>query len=327
VLADPDAAYTYNGAPASQHTAWYGLYNGNVSLVYNPTSWMSGYVTYNKAQYVNANDNDGSISAIGTDATSQLRQKTLLEEAGLKFDLLGKALFVSMSGFKQERTVPTGAGGLIQSNAHIKGGEIELNFQPDPHFFATASYSYLHTTLDTPAGFYNFPEQPGTNIDGAGNEIVFSGGQTLQSPGVPEHLFNALASYKMDNGLGFQANVQVTGPIQTTQQGYVDVAATQANLLNAFGPASFVGLPAATVLAALPASVVSTGYFKAPEIPWQYTINAGVFYSFLNHYTVKFEVYNLTNERNLQNDYSFYGNDFVTIIPPRSYDLTFTAKL
>jgi outer membrane receptor protein involved in Fe transport len=326
-LADPVASGFSDGLPASQYTAWYGLYNGNVSLVYSPTSWISSYLTYNKAQYVDANDNDGSVSAIGVDATTQLRQKTLLEEGGLKFDLLGKALFISAAGFKQQRTVPVGQGGMLQSEAHITGGEVELNFQPNSRFFATASYSYLHTTLDTPSPFWNFPAMPGINVDGAGQEIVFEPNQSLQDPGVPQHLFNALISYKLDFGLGFQANLQVTGPIQTTQGGAVDVAATQANLLNELGPTSFVGLPANVALAALPASVASTGYFRPPTIPWQYTINTGVFYNFLDHYTVKFEIYNVANERNLQNDDSFYGNDFLTVLPPRSYDLTFTAKL
>ncbi len=306
--------------PESQHTAWYGLYNGNVSLTYSPAEWISSYVTYNKTQYADANDNDGAIGALGTDATSQLRQKTLLEEAGMKFDLLGKALFISTAGFHQERTVPVGAGGLIQSNAKINGGEIELNFQPNSHFFATASYSYLHTTLTIPAPFYNFPAQPGYNIDGAGLAIAYEPGQTFEDPGVPQHLFNALVNYKMDNGLGFQANVQVTGPIQTTQGGKVDVAQTQANLLGEFFYDS-------NPLAALPASIAATGVYTPPTIAWQYSINAGVFYTLLDHYTVKFEIYNLTNERNLQNDYNFYGNDFVTVIPPRSYDLTVTAKL
>jgi outer membrane receptor protein involved in Fe transport len=327
VLADPIASGYMNGDPPTQHTAWYGLYNGNISVVYNPTSWISSYLTYNKAQYVDANDNDGSIDTLGLDPTTQLRQKTLLEEGGLKFDLLGKALFVSTAGFKQERTVPTGQGGMVQSKAHITGGEVELNFQPNSRFFATASYSYLHTTLDTPATFWNFPAQSGINIDGAGGSLAYAPDQTFQDPGVPEHLFNALVNYKMANGLGFQANVQVTGPIQTTQAGAVDVAATENNLLNNFGPGSFIGYSSATALAALPASILATSYYKPPTIPWQYSINAGVFYTFLQHYTLKFEIYNLSNERNLQNDYSFYGNDFLTVMPPRSYDLTFTAKL
>jgi outer membrane receptor protein involved in Fe transport len=81
------------------------------------------------------------------------------------------------------------------------------------------------------------------------------------------------------------------------------------------------------VQAAIPASIVNTGYFKSPTVPWQYTINAGVFYNFSDRYTLKFEIYNLANSRNIQNDYAFFGNDFITVVPPRSYDLTFTAKL
>ena len=88
-----------------------------------------------------------------------------------------------------------------------------------------------------------------------------------------------------------------------------------------------MGLPGAVALAALPASIVNSGYYRPPTIPWQYTLNVGVYYTFLQHYTVKIEAYNVIDDRNLQNDYSFYGNDFVTVIPPRSYDLTFTAKL
>ena len=35
------------------------------------------------------------------------------------------------------------------------------------------------------------------------------------------------------------------------------------------------------------------------------------------HYTVKFTVYNLTDQHNLTNDMPFYGNDFITRQPPR----------
>ena len=326
VAADPNASWSLTDQAQSQHTAWYGLYNGNISLVWSPVEWMSAYATYNKAQYVLANDNDGAVSTLGVDPTTELRQKTLLEEAGVKFDLLGKALFLSLAGFHQERTVPTGAGGLVQSFAHISGGEVELNFQPNSRFFATASYSYLHTMLDTAAGFWNFPAQSGLNIDGAGGSIAWEPGQTFRDPGVPEHLFNALVNYKLQSGLGFQANLQVTGPIETTQSGYVDVNKTIDNMVSNFGPDSFLGYSDATVMAAVPSSILG-GYYKSPTIPWQYTINAGVFYNFLDHYTVKLEIYNLTNRRNLQNDYSYYGNDFLTIAPPRSFDLTISAKL
>jgi outer membrane receptor protein involved in Fe transport len=330
-LAEGDAPYPDCGnycinLPPSQHTGWYGLYNGNVSVVYSPTSEISGYLTYNKAQYVLANANDGAVGTLGVDPTTQLRQSTLLEEAGVKFNLLGKALFMSIAGFKQERAIPSGQGDLQHSLAHITGAEIELNFQPSPNFFATASYSYLHTITDTPFTFWNFPAQPGLNIDGAGTEIQWQGcsvggtascSQKFLDPGVPQHLFNALANYKMDSGLGFQANLQVTGPVQTTQSGYVDIAATNA----------YAGFPLVGPGGLISSSVVhANGYYQAPTIPWQYTLNAGVFYNFLEHYSAKFEIYNLTNNRNLLNDQGFYGNDFLTRQPPRSYDLTFSGK-
>jgi outer membrane receptor protein involved in Fe transport len=242
--------------------------------------------------------------------TTQLRQNTLLEEAGVKFDLLDKALFISSAIFKQERAVPIGQGGLGHSWAHIRGAEIELNYQPDPHFFATASYSYLHTVLDTPSSFWNFPAQPGVNYDGAALNAVWQPNQSFLDPGVPEHLFNVLANYKLENGLGFQANLQVTGPVSTTQSGYINVAATEA--------AS--GLPVPAYL------VANGGNYQSPQIPWQYTLNAATFYTFEQHYTVKFSIYNLTSRNNLINDYPFYGNDFLTRVPPRSYDLSISGK-
>jgi outer membrane receptor protein involved in Fe transport len=308
--------------PQSASTAWYGLYNGNISLVYSPSSHVSTYLTYNKAQYVLPTANDGAVGTWGEDPTNQLRQNTLLEELGVKLDLLDKALFLSSAIFKQERTITTGPGGLAQTLAHIKGAEIELNYQPDPHFFATASYSYLHTTTDAPSPFYNFPAQPGLNNDGAGISLfpaneMFLPNQTFQDPGVPQHLFNVLGNYKHESGWGAQANIQVTGPVETTQSGYLNLSAITS-------PANFPfpGLTASQ----LAAFTASGGYYQSPKIPWQYTLNAGIFYSFQQHYTVKFTVYNLTDQNNLINDVPFYGNDFITRVPPRSYDLNISGK-
>ena len=303
-------------------TSWYGLHNGNLSVVYSPTSHVSAYLTYDNAQYTLPNSNDGAIATYGENGVVQLRQNSDLEEAGLKFDLLDKSLFISTAIFKQTRAISTGQGGSQHSTAHIKGAEIELNYQPDPHFFATASYSYLHTVLDTAASFYNFPAQPGLNYDGAANFIAWNPNQRFQDPGVPQHLFNVLANYKHESGLGAQANLQVTGPIMTTTPGYIDVATTNANSSFFTGSQPLVG-PGGVVSSSI---VAANGLYHPPTIPWQYTLNAGVFYAFQEHYNVKFTVYNLTSRHNLINDYSYYGNDFLTRVPPRSYDLTLSGK-
>ncbi len=298
-------------------TSWYGLHNGNLSVVYSPTSHVSAYLTYDNAQYVLPNSNDGGIATYGTTGVTQLRQNSDLEEAGLKFDLLDKSLFISTAIFKQTRAVSTGIGGSEHSTAHIKGAELELNYQPDPHFFATASYSYLHTALDTAPGFYNFPAQPGLNIDGAANFISWNPNQRFQEPDVPQHLFNALANYKHESGFGAQANLQVTGPMYTTTPGYVNIAATNTDFGSALvGPG---GIESSSI-------VDASGLYHPPRIPWQYTLNAGVFYTFEEHYTLKFMMYNLTSAHNVEPDYSYYGNDFLTRVPPRSYDLTLSGK-
>jgi outer membrane receptor protein involved in Fe transport len=316
-----EGPYNIAGLPEKISTPWYGLYNGNASLVWTPSPHVSTYFTYDAAEYSLPDANDGSFATYGESGAVQLRQKSDLEEVGMKFDLLDKRLFISTALFKQTRAVPIGEGGSGHSMAHIKGAEIELNYQPDPHFFATASYSFLHTMLDSASSFYNFPAQPGLNYDGSANLISWNTNQRFQDPGIPQHLFNVLANYKHESGFGAQANIQVTGPIYTTQPGYINVAGTNAN-------AASEGLPALVGTGGLITSSVvnADGLYTPPRIPWQYTLNAGVFYTYADRYTIKFMVYNLTDQHNLINDYPYYGNDFLTRVPPRSYDLTLHAK-
>ena len=311
----------YNGLPQSASTAWYGLRNANISVVYTITPHVSTYATYNNAQYVLPTGNDGAVSTWGEAPSSQLQQDTTLEEVGVKFDLMNKRLFISSDVYHQTRSIPIGVG-LTNTSANISGFEFQANYQPSPAFFATASYSYLHTLIYSPSGatpsdyFYNFPAYAGTIVDGAGTFAIYQPNQSMQDPGVPQHLFNVLANYKHPSGFGVQGNVQVTGPIYTTQPGYLNVAAT-----NAYFGGALVGAGGL-----VPLSIVgANGYYNAPRIPWQYTINTAFFYRILN-YQIKLSIYNLTNERNLLNDLPFYGNDFLTRVPPRSYDLTLSAR-
>jgi outer membrane receptor protein involved in Fe transport len=298
--------YYSNGVdtlPANLSTPWYGLANGNVSPVFRPTPWMSTYFTYNFAQYVLPTGNDGAVGTFGVNPAAQLRQNTHLLEAGSKFDLLDKSLFVSAAVYEQTRAVNTGPGSN-STTAHIKGLELEANYQPGPRLFATASYSFMRTVLDAAAGFYNFPAQPGLNIDGGGVLAVFAPGQTFLDPGVPQHLFNFLINYKDPSGWGAQTNLQVIGKIDTTQSGQLDLVKS----------------------GYVPQSVINNGgYYQSPTIPWQYTLNAAAFYKY-NNYEFRFSIFNVTDRRNVTNDIPFYGNDFISVSPPRSYGLTVKYK-
>lgn len=295
----------FNTLPQSHSTGVYGLGNGNISLLYRPQPWVSGYVTFDFTQSVNPNGGEGGINAYGQEPDHNLlRSDSYLYEAGLKFNLLNNKLFAGLAGFDQKRAVPIGAGGSSFAQANIRGVEIELNYQPTRNLWATASYSYIDTTLNKAAGFYNYPAEPGLNIDGAGLFATYAAGQKFNDPGVPQQLFNFLGNYKFDNGFGFRFGVQVTGPIETTTSGQLDPNAS----------------------AFVPASVAANGYYyKSPVIPWQYSMNLAAFYEW-NRYTFTVSVYNLTDQLNWQSAPPFYGNDFLVRNDPRTVEFRLQAK-
>ena len=171
--------------PESQHTSWYGLYNGNISLMYSPAHDL-GVSHLQQGAVRLAQANDGAVGALNVPPTSQLRQDTLLEEAGVKFDLLGKALFISIAGFKQDRQVSTGPSQLDESLAHITGAEFELNYQPSPRLFATASYSYLHTRLIRRRGSTIFRHSRGLTSTAPARRWSFAPSQSFDDPGCTE---------------------------------------------------------------------------------------------------------------------------------------------
>lgn len=291
--------------PQDHTTGVYGLGQGNVSLVYRPRHWISSYVTFDFTQSVNPNGGEGGVNTfLQVPDHVLMRSDSYLYEAGLKLNLLRDRLFVGMAGFDQKRDIPTGAGGNTFSRANIRGFEIEANYQPNRNLFATASYSYIRTTLNSAPGFYNYAAEPGLNVDGAGLFAKFAPGQKFEDPGVPQHVFNFLGNYKFASGIGFRFGVQVIGPIATTTSGFLDPNAS----------------------AFVPQSVVNNGYYvKAPVIPWQYTMNAAVFYEW-SHYTATVSVYNLTDQRNWQSAPAFYGNDFLVRNDPITVEFRLQAK-
>jgi outer membrane receptor for monomeric catechols len=302
--------------PQDHHTGVYGLGNANISAVYKFTPQWSGYLTADWTQSPpNPNGGEGGINLYGFQPDSLLlRSNATLFEAGVKANLLDNRLFLSSAIFDQKHQVPAGAGSTTSLDADTYGFEIEGNYQPNRNFFATASYSYTRSVLNSPPTFYDFPAQAGLNVDGGPSLLgtaMFLPGQKVDQPGQPQHLFNALANYKFSNGLGIRSGIQVTGPIHTTASAYVDTDA-------------IVGL-----IGALPDSVrqvsPGVGYYTSPVIPWQYTWNAAVFYEW-NRYTLTFSIYNITDRNNWQPAPMFYGNDFLVRSDPRTFEVRLMAK-
>jgi hypothetical protein len=316
-----DCTYCYtslpNGdpLPESHTTGLYGLGDLNTSLVYRPISQVTTYLTFDWTQSLNPNGGDGGINAYLQVPDSELMRATsFLYEAGIKLNLFNNRLFVGGAVFDQKHGVPTGPGGTITDMANIRGVEVETNYQPNRNLFVTASYSYIDTTLNNPATFYDYPAQLGYNVDGGGNFAVFASGQKFQDPGQPQHVFNFLGNYKFPIGIGLRFGVQVTGPIPVTTSGQL-VPPTYSTSTQTWSGSQFV-----------PASVAANNYYyQSPVIPWQYTMNAAVFYEW-KHYSITLSCYNFTNQRNWQPSPAYYGNDFLVQNDPRTWEVRLQAK-
>ena len=266
---------------------------------------ISTYLTYNKAQYVLPTANDGAVATWGEDPTEQLRQNTLLEEAGMKFDLFDKRLFISTAGFNQERT------------SHHRLGQPRIPWPTSraPRSSSTTSPIRISspppaTPICTPRSIRRQPSTTfrrsrGINYDGAGISARGESGSCRtrhsRTRACRSTCSTCSRTTSTNPAWGAQANIQVTGPVDDHP----------IRLSRRARPTS-AGFPG---LAASPRGIAVTangGYYKSPEIPWQYTLNAAVFYSFRSTITVKFSIYNLTDQHNLTNDIPFYGNDFMT---------------
>ena len=137
--------------------------------------------------------------------------------------MLKDTLFVSAAGFYQTRSIPT-IGGAANS-ADVTGFEIEGNYQPNKNFYMTAGYTLIESFLyDQSPGFVSqlLPaDKLPVNADGS---ITLDNGGVLpvgdyRQPGLPEHLINALATYKTDFGLGASLGLVVTSVIHNDYTG------------------------------------------------------------------------------------------------------------
>jgi hypothetical protein len=301
--------------PDSHTSAIFALGSANVSVLYKLTPEASVYATFDWNQTPpNPNGGVGGINLFGQMPDGALlRSNNFLYEAGAKFNLLGNRLFISSAVFEQKHAVPAGNAGNLFQLAETYGVEIEGNYQPTRNLFATASYSFVRTLLNAPPLFYDFPAQPGENVDGGGLYATFLPNQKIQQPDQPQQLINFLGNYKFDNGLGFRTGLQVTSSMSLTGSSYMDVSGLIANN---------IPLPTASLT---PTNKPNVYYYRSPVIPWQFTWNMATFYDW-QRYTATLSIYNVTNRWNLQASPAFYGNDFVVRSAPRTFELRLTAK-
>jgi len=203
--------------------------NLNASLVYKISPDLSAYGTYNLSKnYTGALANGGGVTGWKTDAfgnfidalsRDNFEQPSQLYEFGIKDSALNNRLFMTADVFQQTRQQK--AQGQPATQEKFTGLELEANYQPDKHYYATLAFSQLVGSLPAPAPFQaystnqipNGPPPPGPGTAQTKGK--------LRVPGYPLSTITALVTYKFDSGFGVSANAVITSPINNDYQGYL----------------------------------------------------------------------------------------------------------
>ena len=240
-----------------------GLPSANGSVIYKWTPDLSTYATYNYGQNpAGAVGNGGGITTGGNPSfpIASLTTEAILYEAGSKWTLFGNRLFLNLAFFQQERVQ------LQQDRSSVnfttRGVEFEVNYQPDRNFWVTAGYSFTDATVNRPEFYVN-----NTDLPGYGNPGQYGGEGWWERQGVPDHLFNLLANYRFDFGLGFTAGLVTTSEVNNNPQGTI-------------------------------------------VIPWQYTLDLGVYYQ-AKRWEARVNFLNVTDEDNWSAPNAVYGNESI----------------
>jgi len=196
--------------------------NLNASLVHRTTSKFTSYATVNYSRNTAGAEGSGGgfllTNTAGPTPVSinkeSYRTPAVLYEVGGKLSLIDNKLFVGMALFDQSFTRKT--RGSAGNEYHFQGAEIELNYQPNRNFLATAAYSAINGTAER-TGF----ESLTTDIDTIHPELQAANATDVRVQGLPKHQFNALVAYTFDNGFGAALNGTLQSEINNNWAGTV----------------------------------------------------------------------------------------------------------
>jgi hypothetical protein len=263
----------------------------SASLSYKPTGWLTSYFTFNETYGLDeaSVDETGGVpqnpNGSGGITKASMKNKSVLLEGGLKFNLLDNKVFIGLDGFYQRRASTDQFGHI--NNIEVRGMEAEGTYQPNKNFSFSANFNwseanYINYTPiqstqnlgDTYAA--GFPVQPGVVGTGVGSpnftaNALPAGAYRLN--GFPNLIFNGYATYVLNCGLGVSLGIQA----ESSQR--VD-------------------------------------FDNKLKIPSQYQLNASIFYR-QPCWEVRVNISNLTDQRNWSvTDGILEGNDLLMLNQP-----------
>ncbi len=266
------------------------LGTGDVSIDYKPTSWVTFYGTFDFNESTAGNEGGGFDTFSNGAQSVDYHDKNYLYEGGVKLDLLDHTLFTAVDGFYQNHNATDTLG--VTEQFRTVGAEIATSYQPDKHFYLTLNESYINTTVVDPGPEFtqNVYDAFSTNSFGVSGTGV---GSPNFIPYPPGHYREAGLPQMIFSGL---ASYKLDCGLGVS--------------------ANYV------ITDPIPTSEAGNVW-----IPWQYEIDASLFYEHKN-FMARVSFLNITDQHNWSTGGTLAdtGNDTITMHEPFNWQVTLGYK-
>jgi hypothetical protein len=288
-LGNPVPDYVGDGAQGKESTTQL-LGTGDVSASYKPESWLTAYTTFDFNQSTAGNDAGGFNTYTNGNKSFAYQFQNFLYEGGVKVDLLDHTLYASADAYYQTHVQGTGLGG--NSEVRTVGAEVSTTYQPNKNFYITLNESYLSANVIDPASQFT------------------------------ENVYDAFTK----NSIGVQGTGVGAPNFTAEPAGHYRESGLPQMLFS--GTATYrldCGLGAS--LGYVITDPIPTSEAENVWIPWQYEIDASIFYNYKN-FGAKLALYNITDQANFSSGgfVSSSGNDLITIHEPFHMEGTLSYK-
>lgn len=209
----------YNFGPAFNPTqsGTFGGWSWNASLSYKSPIGLIPYGTVSRQTTIVAGEGSEiyGYNIVG----NQVLGVSQLLEGGIKGNFLNKRLYAAVSVYKQKRTQAGAESGLTNQILQTKGVEAELRWSVDKHLLISGSFTHINVInigaliAGSYFNYFGAGDYPGVNP-----ALIFGGSQIgnisipnenlAKRPGEPENVASATATYKFDNGIALNGDVQ-----------------------------------------------------------------------------------------------------------------------
>lgn len=290
-IGNPVADTSVAGGGQEKLTTSQVLGTAQVSVIYKPTSWLTAYTTFDYNESPAGNSAGGFDTYTNGAESVDYHYKNYLYEGGLKVDLLNHTFYSSVDGYFQNHNVTSTLGST--SEVRTLGAEISTTYQPNKNFYITLNESYMKSII----------VNPGSEFTG--------------------NVYDAFT----DTSTGV-TGTNVGSPNFTAQpSGHYREAGLPQFLFS--GTASYkfdCGFGAS--LGYVITDPIPTSTLGNVWIPWQYEVDATLFYNYNKNFGGKVTLYNFTDQHNFSTGgyISSSGNDLITIHEPFHWEATLTYK-